>query len=151
MSELLDLFGHGGIMSTKQTLKKRRAWIQAGIVIALFGAGGLVSAQAQGMMGGGMMGGAAASPPALAPTSVGQYGCMACHSVSQRKVGPAFSWVAWRFRNQPDAVARVGAFIEHGGHGSWGGIMPDLNVPPAQAREIAIWILSLPPHAPPGS
>ncbi len=138
-------------MSTKQTFKNRWGWIQAGMVIVLFGAGGLVSAQAQGMMGGGMMGGAASPPPALAPAGVGQYGCMACHSVSQRKVGPAFSWVAWRFKNHPDAVARVGAFIEHGGNGPWGGIMPDLNVPPAQARAIARWILSLPSHAPPGS
>lgn len=144
-------------MNIKQPVKKRLNWIQGGIVVALvgvalFGLWTMWGGRAQGMMGGGMMGGASSPPPANAPTAVAQYGCMGCHTVNQRKVGPAFSWVAWRYKNNhPDALSSVSAFIEHGGSGQWGGTMPNLNVPPAQARKIAQWILSLPPQAPSGS
>ena len=108
-------------------------------------------AVARGMTGGEMMGENSSNTPAHTPSAVNQYGCMSCHAIDQRKIGPAFSWVAWKYKNEPDASTRVSAFIEHGGSGPWGGLMPDLNVSPAQARQIARWILSLPPQTPPGS
>lgn len=109
----------------------------------------------QGMMRGSMMGGGApevgTQPGAISkvPATFSQNGCMGCHAVARAGYGPAFSWVAWKYRQQGDAVASVSAFIEHGGTSTWGGAMPNLNVPPAQAREMARWILQLHPVQPP--
>jgi cytochrome c len=86
---------------------------------------------------------------AAAPLALNRLGCMGCHAVHEGSTGPAFAWVAWRYRDQPAAQASLAAFIEHGGSGPWSGVMPDLQVPPADAAAIAAWILSLPPEAPP--
>ncbi|WP_226841778.1 c-type cytochrome [Acidithiobacillus ferrooxidans] len=110
---------------------------------------------AQGMMGGpGMMPhmpmiAVQHSLPRQAPAAISRYSCMSCHAVAHGVVGPAFEWVAWKYQKQPDALARVSSFIEHGGTSTWGGMMPDLNVPDATARDIAQWILKLKPVQPP--
>lgn len=87
--------------------------------------------------------------PAAAPAAVARFGCMSCHALHGAGVGPAFTWIAWRYRAQPGATATVAAFIEHGGQGAWGGVMPNLGVPADDASDIAQWILSLPPEQPP--
>jgi cytochrome c len=87
--------------------------------------------------------------PTQAPAALGSSGCMACHDLHQRKTGPAFAWVAWRYRGQAHAEADLAAFITRGGQGHWSGTMPNLHVPPADAEAIAHWILGLPPEAPP--
>lgn len=89
--------------------------------------------------------------PATAPAALQDRACMACHRLHEASSGPAFAWVAWRYRNRTDAENALTAFIEHGGPGYWPGNMPDMNVPPADARSIAQWILSLTPEAPPAS
>lgn len=91
----------------------------------------------------------AAAVPAEAPASLGRLGCMSCHATKVGGVGPAFAWVAWRHHGQTGALDTVSSFIAHGGQGPWGGTMPNLGVPPAEARDIARWILQLPPQAPP--
>ena len=106
---------------------------------------------AQGQMGGpmdtmhqgrhGMMMHSPWKQPADAPASLSQFGCLSCHDTQQRGVGPAFAWVAWRYRDSGDAESTVAAFIEHGGQGTWGGVMPDMNVPASDARTIAHWII----------
>lgn len=102
----------------------------------------------QGMHG--MMGRPREAVPADAPAALDQYACSSCHAVHEGGVGPAFAWVAWRYRGRHGAQDAVAAFITRGGEGPWGGVMPDLAVSPAQARELAQWILALPPEEPPG-
>jgi cytochrome c551/c552 len=87
--------------------------------------------------------------PASAPAALGRFACSSCHVSQGVGVGPRFSWIAWRYRGRPEAIESVTRFVEHGGKGPWGGTMPDLGVPPEQARELAQWILSRPPEAPP--
>lgn len=87
--------------------------------------------------------------PLDAPAALSQYACTSCHALHDGGVGPAFSWVAWRYRGQRGAQASVAAFIAQGGPGPWGGVMPNLGVPSAQADELALWILALPPEPPP--
>ncbi|MFC5526014.1 c-type cytochrome [Rhodanobacter ginsengisoli] len=99
---------------------------------------------------GGMMHASDATPTGT-PAALDRLGCMNCHQQHEGLVGPAFAWVSWRYRDQPDARTMLAAFIEHGGQGPWSGVMPDLNVPPADADAIAAWILSLPPETPPRS
>jgi len=88
--------------------------------------------------------------PVDAPAALDQYACSSCHALHDGGVGPAFAWIAWRYQGQPGAQDAVASFITQGGQGGpWGGVMPNLAVPPAQARELAQWILALPPEVPP--
>ncbi len=137
--------------TTTSKLEKCRRFAQITALTLVLAALGIPYAQAQGMMGThqGMMGRQAGVVPHHAPKALSQYGCSSCHAVDSSRVGPAFAWVAWKYRDEYQASARISAFIEQGGTSTWGGVMPELNVPPAQAHRIARWILSLPPAAPP--
>lgn len=104
-------------------------------------------AQKMGMHG--MMMRPAAAVPVDAPAAIGRFGCTSCHAMQVGGVGPAFAWVAWRYRGQAGALDTVSSFIAHGGQGTWGGSMPNLGVPPAEAHDLARWILQLPPLTPP--
>jgi cytochrome c len=82
-------------------------------------------------------------------------GCTACHAVGQKLVGPAFSWVAYRHKDEKNAADVVATFIIAGGTGYWqqwtGGVpMPSHpNLTKEQAVSIAKWVLSQAPEAPP--
>jgi S-disulfanyl-L-cysteine oxidoreductase SoxD len=79
-----------------------------------------------------------------------RYGCMACHAVDSRLVGPAFRDVAARYGpggGHPavaDAQARLIAKLKSGGAGVWGDIvMPGQpQVGAADARTLVEWILA---------
>lgn len=49
-------------------------------------------------------------------------GCMACHAVDRRMVGPSFQDIGARYAGQADAVARMAVRIRQGGGGAWGPI-----------------------------
>jgi cytochrome c551/c552 len=76
--------------------------------------------------------------------------CMRCHGVERRYVGPAFNQVSARYQGRPDAVDYLVGKIRNGGAGEWGrALMPrQPHVSEEQARQIAGWILSLPPAKP---
>ncbi len=79
-------------------------------------------------------------------------GCFACHQVEAKVVGPAFAWVAYKYKGNPKAVDTLSHAIEHGVSGVWGGMpMPAQSVTPAQAKELAAWVLAQKPLAPPKS
>ena len=46
----------------------------------------------------------AADPP---PPAAQKAGCMACHSVDKKLVGPAFKDIAAKYKGQGDAVAKL--------------------------------------------
>jgi len=77
-----------------------------------------------------------------------RFGCMACHAIDTRLVGPAFRDVAARYgrdarARQPEAEMRLAAKVRDGGSGSWGDIaMPaQPQVSAADARTMIQWIL----------
>ena len=77
-------------------------------------------------------------------------GCFACHQVDVKVVGPAFAWVADKYKGNPKAEGKLAGAIEHGVSGVWGSMpMPAQNVTPAQAKELASWVLAQKPIAPP--
>lgn len=82
-------------------------------------------------------------------------GCSGCHAEKTKEVGPAWGWVAYRYKDKKNAVASVANFIIKGGVGYWkpwtGGIpMPSHhNLSKAQAQTIAKWILARPAVKPP--
>jgi cytochrome c len=84
----------------------------------------------------------AADASALAQKS----GCLACHSVDKKVLGPAYKEVAAKYKGDKSAEAKLVAKVKAGGSGVWGPMpMPPMG---AQVKEadIAIivkWILSL--------
>ncbi len=73
-----------------------------------------------------------------------QKGCMACHDLKAKKVGPSYADVAKRYAGKPDAVNYLAGKIKKGGAGVWGPVpMPPQNVTDAEAQQLAKWILSV--------
>ena len=79
---------------------------------------------------------AASNPPAVQPPTVSvakvasallqDNSCLSCHAIDHKVVGPAYHDVAAKYKNDPQALARVMSSIEHGGSGKWG----DVPMPP---------------------
>ena len=73
--------------------------------------------------------------------------CLRCHGMDRHYVGPSFRQIAARYRERADAPDYLARKIRDGSVGEWGRtLMPrHLQVTEAQAREMAQWLLSLPP------
>jgi cytochrome c len=71
--------------------------------------------------------------------------CMACHSVQNKVIGPAFKDVSSRYAGQPGAEAKLVAKVLVGGSGAWGSVPMPSNgqVSPAEAQVLVRWVLSL--------
>ncbi|MGE5385443.1 MAG: c-type cytochrome [Betaproteobacteria bacterium] len=70
--------------------------------------------------------------------------CFACHSIEKKVVGPAYKEVAAKYKNDPQALARLAAKIKAGGKDVWGNTpMPPNPVTEAEAKKLAAWVLSL--------
>ncbi len=71
-----------------------------------------------------------------------QKGCMACHDMKAKKVGPSFVDIAKKYTGRADAVNYLAGRIKKGGVGVWGSVpMPPQNVSDAEAQQLAKWIL----------
>lgn len=70
-------------------------------------------------------------------------GCMACHALDQKVVGPGFAEVAARYKGK-EGVAAVAANIRNGGAGKWGPVpMPPFSqLSEADAAALAKYVLS---------
>lgn len=68
--------------------------------------------------------------------------CTACHGMGEKIVGPGFSQVAERYRNQVGAVDFLAGKIRSGGSGSWGDVPmpPQRQLSEADARRVATWL-----------
>jgi cytochrome c551/c552 len=67
-------------------------------------------------------------------------GCLVCHGVDKKIVGPAFTDVAKKHADKADYLAKK---IKSGGSGIWGPIpMPAQALSEAEARTIAAWLAS---------
>ena len=74
-----------------------------------------------------------------------KHGCVACHSIDTKLVGPAFVDVAKKHAGKTDYLAGK---IVSGGQGVWGDIpMPPQTLPEADAKAIAAWLASGAPKA----
>lgn len=78
---------------------------------------------------------------ALATTS----GCMACHQIEVKVVGPAYKEVAAKYKGDAGAVDALVEKVKSGGVGTWGQIPmpPNLHVPEENIRAVVAWILTL--------
>ena len=84
----------------------------------------------------------AAAAKALAQKS----GCLACHSVDQKVLGPAYKDVAAKYKGDKTAEAKMVEKVKKGGSGVWGPMPMPANSPQVKdddIKTIVQWILSL--------
>ena len=84
--------------------------------------------------------------PADPRAKLAQYGCIACHAIDKKVVGPAFRDVAAKYHDQQGVAKTLEAKVKNGGAGVWGTIPMPANsaVPDAEVHEIVNWILTSP-------
>lgn len=72
-------------------------------------------------------------------------GCVACHAVDKKVIGPAYKDVAAKYKADKDAATKLAAKVKAGGQGVWGPIPmpPNAQVPDADVKTLVAWILSL--------
>lgn len=88
---------------------------------------------------------ASASAQTPAPQALAEkHGCMSCHGLVHKQVGPGFAQVAARYRDDREAPTRLAGRIRGGSVGAWGRvIMPrQPQVTEADAQLLARWVLS---------
>jgi sulfite dehydrogenase len=90
---------------------------------------------------------AASAPVEKAATGesvAGRYGCLGCHNVNLKIVGPAYKDIAAKYRDDGSALAKIAEQIHKGGSGKWGPVLmpPFPGVTEAETKALADWILS---------
>lgn len=73
-------------------------------------------------------------------------GCLACHSVDKKVIGPAYKDVAAKYKGDKGAEAKLIAKVKNGGSGVWGPIPMPANSPHVKDEDIKTivhWILTL--------
>lgn len=82
----------------------------------------------------------AADPAGLARNN----GCMACHMVEKKIVGPAFKDVAAKYKGDAAASAALMKKVKAGGSGVWGPVPmpPNAAVSDDDVKAIVDWVLT---------
>lgn len=77
-------------------------------------------------------------------TLAGDKGCLGCHAIDRKLLGPAYKDVAARYRNDAGAPQRLTQKVLKGGGGVWGTAKMPSNpqLSEAEARQLVAWILS---------
>jgi len=86
----------------------------------------------------------AAAPAYASQDLANKNGCMGCHAVAAKVLGPSFQEVAKKYAGQKDAQAALVKSIKNGGVGKWGQIpMPaQAQLNDADAGALAAWVLA---------
>ena len=73
-------------------------------------------------------------------------GCLACHGVDAKILGPAYKDVAAKYKGKPEMEAKLVEKVKKGGSGVWGPIPMPANSPQVKDEDIKTivhWVLSL--------
>jgi cytochrome c len=72
-------------------------------------------------------------------------GCLTCHALTEKIVGPAYSSVAEKYKGQSDAAASLVQSIQYGSKGKWGRIpMPaHASLSAEDINKLARWVLTV--------
>ena len=87
--------------------------------------------------------GLVASAPAFANKELAtKSGCMACHAVDKKLVGPAYQEVAKKYK--PADEAKLVEKVIKGGSGVWGAVPmpPNAAVKPDDVKTLVKWVLA---------
>lgn len=73
-------------------------------------------------------------------------GCLACHAIDKKVLGPAYKDVAAKYKGDKGAEARLVAKVKAGGGGVWGAMAMPANSPQVKDEDIKTivqWVLTL--------
>jgi len=86
-----------------------------------------------------------AAPALASPEAAQKGGCMACHAVDKKLVGPSFKDIAAKYKGQADAPAKLAEKVRKGGAGVWGQIPMSPNgvakINDTDLKAVVAWIL----------
>ena len=87
----------------------------------------------------------AALDNAAAQALMQKSGCVACHAVDKKVVGPSYQDVAAKYKGDKDALAKLSDKVKKGGSGVWGPVPmpPNAQVSDADIKNLVGWILTL--------
>jgi cytochrome c len=71
-------------------------------------------------------------------------GCLGCHAINEKVLGPSFVDVAKRYAGKPDAADSVARSIVAGAKGAWGSVPmpPNPQLTAAEAAALTAWVLA---------
>jgi cytochrome c551/c552 len=77
-------------------------------------------------------------------------GCLECHSVDKKVIGPGFHDIAERYRNDARARAALIEKVKKGAKGNWTDVTGGVPMPPhsprlsdAEIQRLVDWVMSL--------
>jgi cytochrome c len=72
-------------------------------------------------------------------------GCMTCHGVDKKIIGPTFKEIAAKYRNTKGAEADLMKKVKAGGKGVWGDIPmpPNAHLKDEDVKTLVAWILAV--------
>jgi cytochrome c len=72
-------------------------------------------------------------------------GCMTCHQIEKKVLGPSYKEVAAKYRGDKNAEAMLAKKVKDGGKGVWGEMVmpPNAHVKDPDIAAIVKWILTL--------
>ena len=105
------------------------------------GPGALSHREIMTVLAGLMLGSGVEASEKLAQSS----GCMTCHGVDKKIIGPSYKEIADKYRNDKTAAARLFQKVKAGGKGAWGEMPmpPNAHVKDDDINAIVQWILSI--------
>lgn len=79
------------------------------------------------------------------PATAKKHGCVACHAIEKKLVGPSWNDVAKKYKGDASAAAKLDAKIAKGGGGVWGPMPmpPTPKATDAERKELVDFVLAL--------
>ena len=70
-------------------------------------------------------------------------GCVACHAIDRKIVGPSFREVSARYKGDGAAAPRLAVKVREGGAGAWGPVpmSPNTMISDADLKRVVEWVL----------
>jgi cytochrome c len=89
--------------------------------------------------------GAGAAEPQAGEALVSRNGCLACHGVDQKIIGPGFKEIGAKYRGDTGAAGGLADKVKAGSKGIWGDIPmpPNAHLKDDDIKAIIDWILAL--------
>ena len=77
-------------------------------------------------------------------TAAKSNGCMACHDLDKKKVGPSFKSIASKYKGDASATDRLAKEVRTGSKGVWGPVpMPaQAKINDADLKKVLAWVLA---------
>jgi len=71
-------------------------------------------------------------------------GCLSCHDITAKKIGPAFQEVSKKYKGDANAEKALAGKIKAGGSGVWGAIPmpPQSTLSDEDAQALVKWVMS---------